>query len=414
MVRRIVVTFLMVVAVVGVSPAVEAIENGEEGGYDRKYLTAMFYADWKGYQYTYLCAAVVVRPNWLLTASHCAAMVFDHSSDDTDPRMWPSIVLFGYQPQSRFDVEEVHFFSRGHDAEQPENYGDAALIKIAGSLSDAIVPNPSNSRRPGCYMGPEIYSETSESLIGEELLCLGPGGSPYIHIWDYRTKKITYGYLPVDYSGEKMFIVRESFNDDGQKVYTTCGDSGGPCFVENADGSLVLVGTASRNRTIHEVDGTTIERTAYLRTSYAASWMDSILPPASEQLPGQPEVVDITHRPFPFPQSERDQNDQSSPAPGAFESYSHFNISFNRGENAKWHQVQYSNNPEDPYPESSSWFKSDSITISLEPGRIYHIRVAAMTHCGIAISEEVTFAATVDPPKLELPIVTPPPQIELP
>ena len=209
----------------------------------------------------YICTAVLIARNTVLTAAHCGAdlqqgeLLFstDLSTDEEDLRR--PVVEVHVQPKFGQTMQRLQ------DGQAPrglKNWGDLAILKFSG-------------RTPRGFRSVQIGDGTQLS-DGQTVLLAGYGQSN-------TTDPNSAGQLrQVEVRIKKANYSKDEFTVDQSEGEGAChGDSGGPAFVTDK-GKLYLVGITSRG-TANNCQREGI----YTRVSPFVDWINQILDEKGEE-----------------------------------------------------------------------------------------------------------------------------------
>lgn len=173
----------------------------------------------------YICTGTVVAPRLVLTAAHCLVDVADPSDlvviagDETVLGVAYAVERFGAHPE--FDPEA---------RVEVNDYGYVVLDRAFEGV-DAFVP----PIRTQAQWDDAMHSGRAITLVGY-------GEDPTVTTSDHGTgTKRT-----VDTTVRRLTENGLEFYAGGSSLDTCKGDSGGPAFVRDADGELLLAGITSR------------------------------------------------------------------------------------------------------------------------------------------------------------------------
>jgi hypothetical protein len=231
--RRPLVMALVIVTLLAVAPAAEAITFGQPDGNNHPNVGAMIVQEPDGVKYLY-CSGTLIAPTVFLTAAHCTAAAATYGAD-------PHNVYVTFDPVWD-DTATLH---RGTYKTNP-NYGHDA--HDANDVAVILLDEPIYSIIPATLPPAGLLDEMKDAheLKGQEFVAVGYG-----QLRDDKTR----GPHALDGYGERYFAeqtfqtlkpywLQISMNPSTGNGGTCYGDSGGPHFLGDMVVSLTVTGDA--------------------------------------------------------------------------------------------------------------------------------------------------------------------------
>ncbi len=181
------------------------------------------------------CSGTLVAPNIFLTAGHCTSDLDDYGISE----VWVTFDQDAAPPSTLLDVREIVTHPQ-YDGKKKSNPYDVAIL----ILEDAVDISPATLPAEGFLDDLRAENKLRNGSEGAKFTVVGYGATlewppPNIVYEDQRQFAIS------EYQTLLKAWLRLSQNqakDDGGSCY---GDSGGPAFWTEPDGSEVLVGITS-------------------------------------------------------------------------------------------------------------------------------------------------------------------------
>jgi hypothetical protein len=231
--KRSVLLGLFLVLVVGVAPAL-AITWGERDT-DHPNVGAIV-VDWPGYGPYQICSGTLIHPRVFLTAGHCTYDLDDYGIET----VWVNFDQYALNPDTLLEVEEV-ITHPDYNWGPTSNPHDVAALILQEAVTDI---EPAELPEEGFLDELRKAGELRQGKEEADFVLVGYGGvldwpPPSISYDDYRRFAVS------EYQNLHKAWLRMSQNqatDDGGTCY---GDSGGPSFWVEEDGTEILVGITS-------------------------------------------------------------------------------------------------------------------------------------------------------------------------
>lgn len=191
--------------------------------------------DWPGYGPWQLCSGTLVHPRVFLTAAHCTFDLDDYGIET----IWVNFDPYALEPDGLRLVEEVITHPNYNWGSQ--NPHDIALLILAEPVTDITPAQLPTANFLDELKAAGLLRTKSE---GAQFTLVGYGGT-----LEWPPPSISYDDLRrVAYSEYKALMpvwLHMAQNVKQGNSGTCYGDSGGPAFWTNADGTEVLVGITS-------------------------------------------------------------------------------------------------------------------------------------------------------------------------
>jgi secreted trypsin-like serine protease len=203
----------------------------------------------------YLCTGVLIGPNLILTAAHCALdmqsgeAVFSTNLSTTSTKDRRPIERVVIQPRFPATLKRIQKQSEKNSAPtRIKNWGDLALVWFTGNLPTGYSP---------------VQIGDGNSLTDGQTVVLAGYGQV-----DGRAQTSAQGLNQVEAPILKAKYSRSEFSLDQSNHKGVChGDSGGPAFIEQ-DNEILLMGITSRGS-----DATCERLSIFTRVSSFKAWI---------------------------------------------------------------------------------------------------------------------------------------------
>lgn len=194
-----------------------------------------FVVDWPGYGPFQICSGTLIHPQVFLTAGHCT----DGLEEEGIEQVWVSFDPYALKPEMLLEVEAV--LTHPDYAWGGNNPHDVGLLILAEPVTDIT---PANLPSLGYLDDLKAAGVLRQKTEGAKFTMVGYGGildwpPPDITYDDYRRVSVSEYVALVPY---QLHLNQHIYKDNGGTCF---GDSGGPAFYTESDGTEVIVGITS-------------------------------------------------------------------------------------------------------------------------------------------------------------------------
>lgn len=227
--------FVIVILLLALTTIPAAAITWGEPDTEHPYVGAMV-VDWPGYGPWQYCSGTLIHPQLFLTASHCTADLEAYGIET----VWVNFDQDALNLKTLLEVEQVitHPDYWWGPTSDPHDVAILVLAKPVKKIKPAVLPGL------GYLDELEATGVLKDGNQGAPMIAVGYGGSldfppPQIYYEDIRQ------WAVLEYTGLYNAWIRLSQNQAQDNGGTCYGDSGGPVFYQEEDGTEVLVGITS-------------------------------------------------------------------------------------------------------------------------------------------------------------------------